>query len=155
LLIVSKFKATFTARHGQISEISLDYGDTVPHAEMEVLASSLQGRQLHEITDWVTAFRQQRLTLDHKSIPAAVLSPLQKAGAAMNRLLGTGNHMLREYIRPWGLGLKDYVELCYNGSSSDKDAQLLKEYHNIYPSDMPGYTDAYRRHAEGVKERMK
>lgn len=112
------FKVSFTARHGVISEFALECGSSTPASDLQALASSFDGRTLHEVTDW-SADLQVGLEKDS--------STMRQAGEAMDRLFGNGCHELTEYVKPWNISFKDYVELKHNGALNGRDEWLILE----------------------------
>jgi hypothetical protein len=88
LINISQFKAEFTAKHGKITELSVEYNDQV---QDNFLESSLLNRELHKVIDWENIFRCH---VDVLSRAAGGVSP----GKGMNKLFGAGSYEPSDYI---------------------------------------------------------
>jgi lipoate-protein ligase A len=93
ILKMYKFKAEFTAKHGKITELSIDYNGQVE--DENFLKSSLLNRELHRVVDWEDIFPRPAEASGGKEQLEALHSP----GRGMNELFGAGNYKPSEYIR--------------------------------------------------------
>jgi lipoate-protein ligase A len=96
MLIMYQFKAEFTAKHGKITELSVDYNSV---KDENLLKSSLLNREIHKVTDWEEVFpssldRPPRVDVEDQG-GEKVLTP----GRGMNELFGAGNYFPSEYLR--------------------------------------------------------
>jgi hypothetical protein len=110
---------------------------------------------LHEIRDWTEAFNESSFEWNTNKNTSDKVNPLQEAGFAMNYLFGTGNHLLKDYIRPWGLGIKDFLELTKNGIRNQREAELINHFRETHSADVPNFFQSDGRHVEREKMRSR
>jgi lipoate-protein ligase A len=89
-LKMCQFKAEFTAKHGKIAEVSIDYGGQ--GVDRHDLHSSLLSRELHKVTDWDDVLPP---FVDNDGKRHVTLGP----GTALNQLFGGGSYDPSLYIR--------------------------------------------------------
>ncbi|KAK2625369.1 hypothetical protein QTJ16_005738 [Diplocarpon rosae] len=87
------FHLKFTARNGEIKEISLQHG------EQYLVTKSLKGRNLREIDDWQDALSGP---FDKVNMPSkARTANCAFLGRLMNQLFGAGGYAVKDYEFPW------------------------------------------------------
>lgn len=72
----------------------------------------------------------------------------------MNNLFGTGDHLLRDYVRPWGISDKDFLSMVQNIETlNQRDRELIDEFFEAYQERIPSLMTAQKRHIEREKKR--
>lgn len=72
----------------------------------------------------------------------------------MNNLFGTGDHSLRNYVRPWGVSVKDFLSMVQNIETlNQKDRDLIDDSFKAYQEQMPALMAARMRHINREKKR--
>jgi hypothetical protein len=95
MLIMYQFKAEFTAKHGKITELSVDYNGV---EDENLLKSSLLNREIHKVTDWEEVF-PSFLDGSHRVDVADERRKVLTPGRGMNELFGAGNYKPSEYVK--------------------------------------------------------
>jgi lipoate---protein ligase len=79
----------FTAKHGKITDVSIDYNGQLDRGPIE---SSLLNKDLHQITNWEDFLPPSMIEDGNREVP---LGP----GRVLNELFGVGSYPPSTYVK--------------------------------------------------------
>ena len=125
-LILYQFEASFTARHGRITEAAINYNNPslISSSDEKDIAAKLLDRPLHAINNWEDELGPLAGTT---STSSAEQAPLRRApGIGLNSLFGNSDPGILDSLRRY-FGKDEVKEIIAAGTGSEKMEDALED----------------------------